>query len=257
MIGKRKHVLGRLLQRLRLVHWQRSALRAKGMTLAAVRRLRGDALQLRKAIDQVLVATDERVQLPVIGSDVMRKPINTDWAWRPHLWSRRIMPFGAAGVASPYLIDDEVELHHDCPKGEISLRQMRNARPAELAAFGLRMDVFGFAGSYLSVTANLPQAAIKGLTLRHLICVNLNVETERPLQILVRLNIKHGPNTERLVSRLNGDGADKMVEFDLAYAKIVEKRIEHIWVDVICDAPGLNEISLRDLTISRRPRAEL
>ncbi|MGC1486671.1 MAG: DUF6478 family protein, partial [Albidovulum sp.] len=69
MIGKRKQVLGRLLQRLRLVYWQRSALRAKGMTLAAVRRLRGDALQLRKAIDQVLIATDERVQLPAITAN--------------------------------------------------------------------------------------------------------------------------------------------------------------------------------------------
>ena len=48
-----------------------------------------------------------------------------------------------------------------------------------------------------------------------------------------------------------------MVEFDLAYSKINEKRVEKLWVDLIFEGPEMNQIILRDVTFSRRPRAEL
>ena len=48
-----------------------------------------------------------------------------------------------------------------------------------------------------------------------------------------------------------------MVEFDLAYTKMNEKRIERMWVDLIFVGPEMNQIILRDVTFSRRPRAEL
>jgi hypothetical protein len=48
-----------------------------------------------------------------------------------------------------------------------------------------------------------------------------------------------------------------MVEFDLAYSKMNEKRVEKLWVDLIFEGPEMNQIILRDVTFSRRPRAEL
>ena len=48
-----------------------------------------------------------------------------------------------------------------------------------------------------------------------------------------------------------------MVEFDLAYTKINEKRVERLWVDLIFEGPEMNQIILRDVTFGRRPRAEL
>ena len=48
-----------------------------------------------------------------------------------------------------------------------------------------------------------------------------------------------------------------MVEFDLAYTKVNEKRVERLWVDLIFEGPEMNQIILRDVTLSRRPRAEL
>ena len=47
------------------------------------------------------------------------------------------------------------------------------------------------------------------------------------------------------------------VDFDLAYTKINEKRVEKAWVDLIFEGPEMNQIVIRDLTLSRRPRAEL
>ena len=46
-------------------------------------------------------------------------------------------------------------------------------------------------------------------------------------------------------------------EFDLAYASINERRIEKAWVDLIFENPQMNQITLRDLTLSRRPRAQV
>ena len=48
-----------------------------------------------------------------------------------------------------------------------------------------------------------------------------------------------------------------MVEFDLTYTKINEKRVEKLWIDLIFEGPEMNQIILRDVTVSRRPRAEL
>jgi len=71
------------------------------------------------------------------------------------------------------------------------------------------------------------------------------------------LNIKHGPNVEQIVRELPLGDEQVMVEFDLAYTKVNEKRVERLWVDLIFEGPEMNQIILRDVTFSRRPRAEL
>ncbi|MEC9199625.1 MAG: DUF6478 family protein, partial [Pseudomonadota bacterium] len=47
------------------------------------------------------------------------------------------------------------------------------------------------------------------------------------------------------------------VEFDLGYSNINEKRLESAWVDLIFERARMNQITIRDLTFCRRPRAEL
>ena len=47
------------------------------------------------------------------------------------------------------------------------------------------------------------------------------------------------------------------MEFDLAYSNLNEKRVERAWIDLIFEGPQMNQIILRDLTFSRRPRAQL
>jgi hypothetical protein len=48
-----------------------------------------------------------------------------------------------------------------------------------------------------------------------------------------------------------------MVEFDLAYTKMNEKRVDAVWLDLIFEGPEMNQVTIRDLTFSRYPRAEL
>ena len=114
-----------------------------------------------------------------------------------------------------------------------------------------------FDGSFLSVVLDLPEESVRGLTLRHVIRLDAVVELEKPLEIFVRLNIKHGPNTEQLVREMPLQSSEAFVEFDLAYSRMNERRIERAWVDLIFEGPEMNQIVLRDVTLSRRPRAEV
>ena len=152
---------------------------------------------------------------------------------------------------------DEITLFHDCSKAEMTLRQVRNAREEDLAAYGLQMDVFDFDGTFLSLVLDLPTDAVHGMNRDQLVRLSAIIETERPLEIFARLNIKHGPNTDQLVRELPLERSETMVEFDLGYSKLNEKRIEGAWLDLIFEAPEMNQVTLRDLTLARYPRAAL
>ncbi|MDB9943709.1 DUF6478 family protein [Octadecabacter sp.] len=200
---------------------------------------------------------DSRLALPRIGSTSFPKPAGTDWSWGPQLW-RGALPFkGLSAVVSKTMLGDEVTVFHDCQISELTLRQLRNYREADLTPFGLRMDVFRFDGSFLSLVLNMPQSACEGLLRRHLLRMEVIVEVEKPLEIFARLNVRHGPNTEQIVRELPLSDDKITVEFDLAYTKLNEKRVEAMWIDLIFEGPEMNQVTLRGLTFSRNPRAEL
>lgn len=247
----------KMVQQRSLRRWGALAEKAKGMDLGTLRSLRGQARAVRRQLDRVIHEAEHRLALPVIGSNAMRKPIGTDWAWRPDLWKGPIPVPGSSTVPGRAQICDGATVFHDCLQSELTVRQMRNTRDADLAPFGFRMDVFRFDGSFLSLVLDLPPDAAAGLRLRHLIRLDVIVEMEKPLEIFARLNIKHGPNVEQIVRELPLAEEEVMVEFDLAYSKVNEKRIERLWVDLIFEGPEMNQIILRDVTLSRRPRAEL
>ena len=182
-------------------------------------------------------------------------PHGSDWSWRPELWRGPLSRPGMAAVKTKSQLGDEATLFHDCRVSEITMRQLRNQREADLAPYGLRLDVFRFDGSFLSLVVEIPEEGVQGLRRNHVIRLDTIVELEKPLEIFARLNIKHGPNTEQIVRELPLHEEDIKVEFDLAYTKINEKRVEKIWVDLIFEGPEMNQIILRDLTFSRRPRA--
>jgi hypothetical protein len=104
---------------------------------------------------------------------------------------------------------------------------------------------------------DLPQDAVQGLRLRHLIRLSCVIELEKPIEIFARLNVKHGPNIEQIVRELPLNDPGVMVEFDLNYTRLNEKRAERMWIDIIFEGPQMNQIILRDLTLARRPRAEV
>ena len=257
MTDKSNSFLDRLVQGRMLSRWTRAARLAPALDGAALRQLRADARAMRRALDQALFAAEGRLAMPLGGGDGIERPLGCDWAWRPDLWRGPVFPHGVAAAESRTLMGGDLTLFHDCKVSELSLRQTRNTRAHDLAPFGLRMDVFRFDGSFLSLVLDLPQAGVQGLRRSHLIRLSLAVELEKPLEIFCRLNVKHGPNTDQLVRELPLHSGEDFVEFDLAYTKMNEKRVEKVWIDVILEGPQMNQIVLRDLTLARYPRAQL
>ena len=226
-------------------------------TTSTLREERGMISKLRAKCAEFAYVADSRLALPAIGSNLFPTPRGTDWAWRPQLWRGPLATKGLAAAPSKSKIGDEVTLYHDCRVSELTLRQLRNTRESDLAPFGLRMDVFQFDGSYLSLAIDLPPEACEGLRMKHLVRCDPIIEFEKPLEIFARLNIKHGPNVEQIVRELPLTQDNQMIEFDLGYSKLNEKRIEKVWVDLILEGPEMNQVTVRDNTFSRYPRAEL
>ena len=250
-------MLERILWRRARAFWSRAANAAHSSDLSVLRRQRNEARILRQKLDELTYVADSRLALPRIGSSSFPKPPGTDWSWRPQLWRGALPNKGMSSVESKTMLGDEVTVFHDCNISELTLRQLRNTREADLAPYGLRMDVFRFDGSFLSLVLNLPDAAADGLLKRHLLRMEAIVEVEKPLEIFARLNVRHGPNTEQIVRELPLEDNTVMVEFDLAYTNLNEKRVEALWVDLIFEGPEMNQVTIRDVTFSRNPRAEL
>ena len=248
-----------LRQRLHKRHvslWEQAARDAESLDISTLRQMRLQARELRRRVNKVAHVADGRLALPRIGSNAISKPAQSDWAHRPELWRGPVSPVGVAAIESRSKIGDHATLFHDCKISELTIRQVRNTREGDLAPFGLRMDVFAFDGSFLSLVLDLPDSAVEGLRRNHILRMDAEVETEKQLEIFARLNIKYGPNVEQVVRELPLDGGEMMVEFDLEHTKISEKRLERLWVDLIFEEPEMNEINLRDITFSRRPRAD-
>ena len=252
-LGRR---FGSLLEQTLTRRWSKLADRAEAMDLAALDSLSTRARRLKRHADRLLHVADGRLTLPRIDATVPR-PLHADWVHRPALWSGPVFPAGAASVASETLIAPGTTLFHDCRISEISFRQVRNAGANDLAPFGARLDVFAFDGSFLSLVIELPPQGVDGLKKRHILGLSMTAETEKPLEMFARLNIRHGPNTEQIVREFPMDAAEMAVEFDLGYTDVNERRIDRAWVDLIFEGPQMNQILLRDITMARRPRAAL
>ncbi len=257
MAGGLRKFLDQINQRLSLRRWSIAAEAAKTAPLGQLRMAAAQAWALRNRLDRVIHQAEHRLSLPLIGSNVIRRPIGTDWAWRPDIWLGPMSKMGYASVPNRTQISPGTTIYHDCKRSELTARQIRNTREADIAPFGFRLDVFRFDGSFLSLALDFPPEATIGLKQKHIIRIDLIVEREKPLEIFARLNIKHGPNMETIVREMPLDQDEVMVEFDLGYSKINEKRVEKIWIDLIFEGPEMNQIILRDLTFTRRPRAEL
>jgi len=250
-------LIASLLFRHALGAWGRAADAAPGMDPADLRPLRSRAAQLRRRLDRVIHAADGRLALPPGGESAVRRPLGSDWAWQPEIFRGPLSPAGAAAAESKTPIGTEARLFHDCLRSELTVRQVRNTRAADIAPHGLRLDVFRFDGSFLSLALDLPGEAVAGLRRKHLVRLEIVAETEAPLAIFARLNVKHGPNVEQLVRELPLAAPEVAVEFDLAYTDLNEKRVEKMWLDLIFEGPQMNQITIRDMTLSRRPRAAL
>lgn len=225
------------------------------MDLSELRDLRAEARLFRNRVNKINHIAVSRLTLPVIGSKAIRKPLGTEWAHRPEAWSGPVSPSGMSSIVSKARIGHELAIFHDCSTSEMTLRQIRNNREEDLAPFGIQLDVFNFEGSFLSLAVEMPEQAVQGLKKEHIIRLTLIIDSERPQEMFARLNLRHGPNTEQIVRELDLSTRELFVEFDLFYTNYKEKRAESLWFDLIFESPSMNQITIRDVSVIRRRRA--
>lgn len=257
MAGQSDSLVGRLVSKRSIKRWARAARRADRLPIEEVRALRDEAANLRPHIDTFLSQADGRLATRDPRDVNFHTPKGTDWSWRPDMWCQPVEEAGRVAVETQTDLGHGTTLFHDCDRSEISTRQVRNVHDHYKAAFGLKLDVFQFDGSFMSLVIDLPEAATEGLRKHHLIRLAVDVEMENRIEIFSRLNVQHGPNSEQIVRALPVHQTDVWVEFDLAYTNLNEKRVEKMWLDLIFEGPAMNEVLLRDLNMSRSPRAEL
>ena len=250
-------IIGRFLHQRSLARWRAAARDAHDAELAKLRTQRSQARQLRTSLQDLNYLADLRLGLPRIGSNTFARPAGTDWAWRPQLWRGGLGQPALVPARNKMALGDDLTVFHDCKMDEVMVRQIRLGRDHDLAPFGVSVEMFGFAGSFLSLAISLPPAACEGLQKQHLIQLGLVTDREHPIKMFARLNVKSGPNTENVLLTIPADETETTLDFDLAYSKINERRSERMWIDLMFENPGMNKIVLRDLTICRYPRAVL
>ncbi len=248
--------LGQLIHRRAVARWLRAAQGASVAELTSLGQQQQMARQLQRPLQALTEVAETRLALPRSGSTTFSRPGGTDWSWRPKPWRIRVPEKGLSPALPKGKLSNEMQVFHDCPLSEITLRQIRNTRDIDLSPFAVALDVLGFQGSYLSLVIEVPPSSCDGLRKRHLVRLAATISRERPVTIHARLNIKHGPNTEQILLKLP-DEEEAVVEFDLAYGQLNEKRAERMWVDLMIGDPAMNRVVFRDLNLSRYPRAEI
>ncbi|MBE9475534.1 MAG: hypothetical protein IME92_00215 [Proteobacteria bacterium] len=255
MLGRIKKFLDKRRIERSLKRWDGQSRAAKTMGFSELRVLRSDARRLQSRVNRINHIAVSRMTLPVIGSKAIKKPQGTEWAYRPEIWSGPVSPSGMSSIANKSKIGNELALFHDCKVSEMTLRQVRNNQEGDLAPFGIQLDVFNFEGSFLSLAIEMPHDAVEGLKKEHIIRLTLIIDSERPQEMFARLNLRHGPNTEQIVRELDLSTRELFVEFDLFYTNFKEARAQSIWFDLIFESPSMNQITVRDVTVIRRRRA--
>lgn len=248
------------LDRLMLRRLARAADRAQGVVdrqpAPALRALHKDLRRTGEQLDQLDRSTTralDRLQAPLPRPDA-----HSDWIWRHDIWHAALPD--RIGGASGVEIADGIKLFHDCPMQEVMLRQCRATAQPPAPPYALALEVYGFAGSFLSLAVDLPETAAQRLRLRHVIGARITLTLERPVEVFARLNIRHGPNTEHAVREISHQGGGRHnadIGFDLAYTSMNEKRVEALWLDLIFEAPAMNRIVIEDLTLYRHLRADI
>ncbi|WP_224816538.1 DUF6478 family protein [Hasllibacter sp. MH4015] len=243
--------LGQTLKR-----WQRALKSPSTLSSGDLRRMSGDMTGMRDRLDNMAAKARSELQARTIGDDGIDRPDQCDWSVRPAPWTSEMRPRGVVGLNSPQPLPGGITLFHDATYAEMSLRQERAPTSVRGAQFGLVLEVYRSDGSFVSFVQDLPAEALVGLTRNHFVSVRITADREQPVEIYARLNIQHGPNVEQLVRQVEFDGETGQAEFDLAYSKINEKRLEKAWLDLIVEGPKMTRVALWDMVMLRAPRAD-
>ena len=178
-----------------------------------------------------------------------------DWAWRPKAWSHALKRQTSKNLKSGTQIGEGLTLFHDCPIRDIVVEQ--SECPDSHAPFDISIKVGKFDGSFFSLVFDLPREAQSSMDIIHIIGISGRIKLPLDIKAFARVNVKHGPNTERVLDALTQEAGSFKVELDLGEAMIKDKAMDHAWIDIIFENPAHADVIIHDLALTRHPRFEI
>ncbi|WP_372801812.1 DUF6478 family protein [Paracoccus seriniphilus] len=243
------------------IEWARQTEKLSRSQRRPAPELMDEAADLHRTLSRFLQLSDSRVSRAGSRADLLDLPSGTDWHWRPLCLRGRLTPTALAAPKTARRLGDELAIYHDCSHRALILRQIRNRRATDVAAYGLALEVMGFSGSYLSLSLDLPSEVGQGLGKHNVLRLDAQLGAERDITVYGRLNIAQGPNTETVLRQLgepiSGQNCQRVAEFDLGYADLNRRPVDKVWLDLIFEAPYMNAVTLSDALLSRHVRAEM
>ena len=220
-----------------------------------VRALRKQARALHATAAQTIAAADQVLGDGDGGTWLPQLPPRTDWVHRPAVWTTPLSPATLAAVPSGHGLGDGISVHHDGSDDSILIRQIDTTGPTGIDRRALMMEADGFRGSFLSLAVGFPAAALRNLGNGLVFRADISMERPAQAEIFARLNLRHGPNTEKIIHSIAPNA--RHAEFDIYYADLDPENVTDIWLDVIFNAPTSSRLILHDLVLSRHPRANV
>jgi len=172
------------------------------------------------------------------------------WAKRIDIFSDPTSPRGHAPLANNTQISQTVTAFTDDPEAEVGFRQTPNGSGGHITIF----DIHNLRGSFLSLAIGLGEETAKTLGKDDLVRLHIESHSEQDIEILVRLNLRSGPNTEHSIRHYI---PGQTVEFDLFYIDFEPERMSDAWIDFMLPPHQMNRIELRDMVISKLSRADI
>jgi len=257
MRNRAPRILENLLERRAVRRWDRLIEATRTAGPARLRRLKRFADTIAPRVNAIDTITRERLSSAKNGNAFKGLPVTTDWADHPDIWDRAMLRGGLIARKSPTRLDDRVAVFHDCKTPSLTVRQVQEPYADGQSRRGLQFDIYDFDGSFLSVVIQAADGMVSGLSNNHVLRVTANISSERHIHANLRLNLKHGPNTEQIEKALDVSGRVAKAEFDLAYLTFNETRVGQIWFDLFLDSDPMNMIRIHSLTLSRHTRADI
>lgn len=202
--------------------------------------------QMQDRLFAFAYAYEGQLHRPYAHSKIASVPSNAVLKERPLLWQRRLKE-KIAYHDDRITLGDDATLYHDCPYQEICMSQKRNIGSRFEAPYSLRLDIFEFAGSFLSVS--IPIRFAPSLTQDQNILLRWGSASDAPIESFVKLTIEKGSQKE--VQELTTEKSDQihMAEFDLSTFHTALDQSQRAWFDISFHNMRANEITLQDLAI--------
>lgn len=246
-----------LMQRWALRFWRREVRLLENGSIEELAEKRRVARASVLVLSEFVHGADERLSRPRRRAAVIQKRPGTDWLWRPGYWRQRGQSIGLASVADATGLDHDLQIFHDCPKKEIAVKQVLNRAGRDLTPYGLRFDVFEFAGSFLSLAVVLPSGSVENIDPMHIFGLEYDIETEFDMSISARIKVKAGQVVNEVQRTLTTNNGPQKEAFELREFDFDGETIERVWLDFLITNPGYNSVTFRDINFIRYPSAQV